>query len=154
MNTVVLQQVQAARQALDEQAVKTACFILDGLLRDNAPDSPRKPQPPIHVEARQSDLFVAEMSQERCNSLIAGWVRCQRIDHIFTTSRIRYWIENESGVVLTSADREVGSSDHRPRWTRQLSRSLADLCKRGVLLKTDAFGNPLPVRCYRVARLH
>ena len=155
MDTAVLQQVQAARQALDEQAVKTACFILDGLIRDHAPDSLRKPPQPRRIEALQTDLLVQEMSQKHCDDLIASWVRCQHIGLVFSTKAICRWIEHESGVVLTSADREVRTNDdHRPRWRRLVSKSLADLCKRGVLARTDMNGKALTLRWYRIARLH
>lgn len=153
MDTIVLQQVQAARQALDEQAVKTACFILDGLIRDHAPDSPRKPPQLRRIEALQPDLLVPEMSQRYCDDLISGWVRCQHIGLVFSNRAICHWIEHESGVVLTSADREVRTNDRRPRWRRLVSKSLADLCKRGVLARTDINGKALSLRWYRIARL-
>lgn len=154
MNTAELRQVQAARQALDEKAVKTACLILDGIIRESAPDTSRKPALPRRVDAVQPDLLVREMSQPQCTALVARWVSCQRINVVFDFNDVCRWLENESGVVLSSKDREIKPKNRRPTWHRRVSRALDALQNRGILCRTDVQGNVLPQPMRRIKRLH
>lgn len=153
MNAAALQQLQAARQALDEQAVKTACLILDGLLRDHAPDSPRKPPQPRRVEAMQTDLLEPVTTRLHWECMVSAWIRCQRIGLVFSHKSLCDWIEHDSGAVLTSADLDV-MTNGRVRWRRMVSNVLNTLHARNVLARTDVNGKDLPTRSYRIVHLH
>lgn len=153
MNATELQQVQAARQALDEKAVKTACLILDGMIGDSVPHASRKPAQIRRIDSVQPDLLVREMSQDQCNALVASWVSCQRVELVFHFRDVCRWLENDSGIVLTSKDREIKPKNRRPTWQRRVSKALDGLQRRGIISKTDVRGNVLPTPLRRIARL-
>ena len=149
MNTVVIEHINTARQALDEGAVQTVRRLLD-LIENNLhePTALVVPRPTAQV---QGSILSGDSTAELIHSAICNWIS-NEVGKIVSHSEMCQWIDTSSGIQLTWADKQKSDSTKTQVWRSHVSDSIAKLRDKGILTNVAADGHLLKKRHYLVLR--
>lgn len=147
MNTVVIEHINTARQALDEGAVQTVRRLLD-LIENNLQDPTPIiiPRPAAQV---QGSILSGDSTAELIHSAICDWIS-NEVGKIVSHSEICQWIDASSGIQLTWADKQKSNSTKTQVWRSHVSDSIAKLRDKGILTNEGEDGRLLKKRHYLV----
>lgn len=140
----------AAIQGLPAELTKR---IVDIAIRIDNPGKPEKLAAPKPTLSLQPDLLNTEKSQAEINPIVDRFVRRHALGDVITGLDARNWLEYESGVILTQADKRNEKGKNSPVWRQRVGQRLKTLRDRGFLSSLDANGKPLPKGHFLLVRL-